>query len=403
MNHTLDTLFRQPRGQLIAGGRATSTGTLLFGCSLSAIAAVVSFSAPFLIGFVCLFPLGLRICRRSLVFPGIVAISFYAVVGFGLVRGIHAMEGSYLTALLAWLVPSVFLGLPFICVHYFRRTGLFLAFLVATLPPIGLLGLPTPLVLSGFLFPGAGLFGLILTVAIFQAIVSLREFRHALFLVAAVILAAGMVSMKSPPAAPPGWVGHDLQLGQVLTADANPFLDHETQSAMASAIASSTVAPGSVVHVFPEGTAGRITDAAVRRLRHLLPDTPFIAGGEVDTGAGLDNVVVASGPEDFRVVYRQRVPAPFFMWRPGTPGSFRMGLDRQDSFIYRDLKIGVILCYEIALPYYTAATFSRKPDLVLILSNLWWTDGTDIARHVRMHGEGWSRLFGIPHIAAVNL
>ena len=364
------------------------------------VAASLSYLSGFLIGLVCLFPLALRMCRQHQPFAGVVAIVFYAAVGFGLLRGIYTMERDALTAVLAWLVPSLCLGLPFLCVHYFRWTGLILAFLLVSLPPIGFIGLPTSLVLSGFLFPGTGFLGLALTVGIFQAIVSLRRDAHALLLVSAAAIAAGLGSIKEPPGVPPGWVGHDFQLGRVLSADLDPVRDHQSQAAMAAT--AHAVPAADLVHVFPEGAAGRLTDAAERRILRVMGDTAFIAGAEIDAGDGLDNAVVASGPEGLRVVYRQRVPAPYFMWRPGSPGSFRMGLDRLDSFKYRDLKIGVILCYEIALPYFTAATFGGKPDLVLILSNLWWTDGTNIARHVRMHGEAWSRLFGIPHIASVN-
>ena len=316
--------------------------------------------------------------------------------------GIHTMSGDSLTALAAWLIPSVALGLPFALVHYFPRSGLFLAFLLATIPPLGLFGLPTSLSLAGFLFPGWGFAGILLLIGLYQVLFCAPSWRSRIAIVIAAFCLGVYNASSAPPKGPEGWIAHDLELGSALTADFDPVQDFHVHDVLARKI--SDWPDRGAVHVFPEGAAGRIDQSSRRRLGRILGDVPVIAGGETREGGGggLDNVIISSDSAGIRVRYAQRMPAPWFMWRPGHRNYFQAGLDRKFLFSFQELEIGAIICYEIALPFISFATFMSGPDVVLVLSNLWWSSNTNIHYLVLLHGEAWSRLFDVPVLAAVN-
>ena len=74
---------------------------------------------------------------------------------------------------------------------------------------------------------------------------------------------------------------------------------------------------GEEIAVFPEAAGGRLTETALNRLQKIAAESgrPFLIGGEEYAGGGqLNNVLAHITSQGSEVVYRQRMPAPWFMW-----------------------------------------------------------------------------------------
>ena len=377
----------------------------LIGYGLGGLAAGLGFYSASTVWALCLFPVGLRYAPSIPHTVGI-AITFNLVAGFGLLPGIHTLSNDLITALSAWVIPALLLSGPFALVRTMPWTGVMAALVLMTLPPLGIIGLPSPLIVAGAILPGAGFVGLALILVLFQLLYSLSVPKQvgAGLMLALIGLSSygGIGGAVSQPA--PRFVGIDMRLNQSLSANPDYIADYHSQSRI-PAILKDTEA-STAIPLFPEAMAGRLTDTAQVRLRSFAAaaNREFIAGGEEFTDSGqYNNILAHVSAENINILYRQRMPAPWFMWRGGMDGFFKADLTRPGTFVFDEINVGALICYEIALPLLIFQTHWNDPDMVLVASNLWWGRETNLPDVVRLHIAAWSRLFDVPYIPAMNV
>ena len=377
----------------------------LIGYGLGGLAAGLGFYSASTVWALCLFPVGLRYAPSIPHTVGI-AITFNLVAGFGLLPGIHTLSNDLITALSAWVIPALLLSIPFALVRTMPWTGVMAALVLMTLPPLGIIGLPSPLIVAGAILPGAGFVGLALILVLFQLLYSLSVPKQvgAGLMLALIGLSSygsngGAVSQPAPR-----FVGIDMRLNHSLSADPDYIADYHSQSRILEVLKNTEVS--TAILVFPEAMAGRLTDTAQVRLRSFAAaaNREFIAGGEEFTDSGqYNNILAHVSAENINILYRQRMPAPWFMWRGGMDGFFKADLTRPGTFVFDEINVGALICYEIALPLLIFQTHWNDPDMVLVASNLWWGRETNLPDVVRLHIAAWSRLFDVPYIPAMNV
>ena len=377
----------------------------LIGYGLGGLAAGLGFYSASTVWALCLFPLGLRYAPSTPHTMGI-AFIFNLVAGFGLLPGIHTLSSDLITALSAWVIPALLLSIPFALAPTLPWTGVMAALVLMTLPPLGIIGLPSPLIVAGALLPGAGFVGLLLTLVLFQLLYSLsvpKPVGAGLLLVLVGISSYGGIGGAVSESAP-RFVGINTRLNHSLGADPDYIADYHSQSRILEVLKNTKAS--TPILLFPEAMAGRLTDTAQARLRSFAAatDREFIAGGEEFTDSGqYNNVLVHVSAGNINILYRQRMPAPWFMWRGGMDGFFRADLTRPGTFVFDEINAGALICYEIALPLLIFQTHWYDPDAVLVASNLWWGSETHLPDIVRLHIAAWSRLFDVPYISAMNV
>ena len=377
----------------------------LIGYGLGGLAAGLGFYSASTVWALCLFPVGLRFAPSIPHTVGI-AITFNLVAGFGLLPGIHTLSNDLATALSAWVIPALLLSGPFALARTMPWTGVMAALVLMTLPPLGIIGLPSPLIVAGAILPGAGFVGLALILVLFQLLYSLSVPKQvgAGLMLALIGLSSygGIGGAVSQP--DPRFVGIDMRLNQSLSADPDYIADYHSQSRI-PAILKDTEA-STAIPLFPEAMAGRLTDTAQARLRSFAAaaNREFIAGGEEFTDSGqYNNVLAHVSAGNINILYRQRMPAPWFMWRGGMDGFFKADLTRSGTFVFDEINVGALICYEITLPLLIFQTHWNEPDMVLVASNLWWGSETNLPDVVRLHIAAWSRLFDVPYVSAMNV
>lgn len=377
----------------------------LIGYGLGGFAAGLGFYSASMAWALCLFPLGLRYAPSAFHAMG-VAFIFNLVAGFGLLPGIHTLSNDPVTALSAWIIPALLLCVPFALAPIMPRTGVMAALVLMTLPPLGIIGLPSSLIVAGAILPGAGFVGLALILVLFQLLYSLSVPKSvgaglmlALVGISSYGAADGTVSQPDPR-----FVGINMRLNHSLSADPDYIADYHSQSRILEVLENTKAS--TLIPLFPEAMAGRLVDTAQTRLRSFAAatDREFITGGEEFTDFGqYNNVLAHVSAGNIHILYRQRMPAPWFMWRGGMAGFFRADLTRPGTFAFDGINVGALICYEIALPLLVFQTHWHEPDMVLVASNLWWGREARLPDIVRLHIAAWSRLFGVPYISAMNV
>ena len=377
----------------------------LIGYGLAGLAAGLGFYSVSTVWALCLLPVGLRHASSIAHTTGI-AFLFNLVAGFGLLSGIHTLSGDPVTALFAWIMPALLLSIPFALAPVMPWSGIMAALALMILPPFGIIGLPSPLIVAGTLAPGAGFVGLVLVVVLFQLLYSVRLAKPvgAGLLLALAAISSWGAAVGVVPQPDPRFRGIHTRLGHAVSADSDYIADYHSQSHIRESLENTETS--TPIPVFPEAMAGRLTDTAQTRLRSFATTTgrEFMTGGEEFTDSGqYNNVLAHVSAHSINILYRQRMPAPWFMWRGGMDGFFRADPTRPGTFEFDEITVGALICYEIALPALILRTHWQSPDVVLIISNLWWSNQTGIPHIVRLHIAAWSRLFGVPYISAMNV
>jgi predicted amidohydrolase len=106
--------------------------------------------------------------------------------------------------------------------------------------------------------------------------------------------------------------------------------------------------------------------------------------------------VVALGA--FEGSYRQRVPMPLAMWRPGAftpawfgPGTLKVGQSR----------LGILLCWEIGVPWAVIRSAVDGAHVLVGVSNVAWLPSV-VGRAQAQQLMWWGRLFRLPVALAMN-
>lgn len=426
----------------IAVGLGVSTG--------SSLAMVVAAGMP----IVCLMPATRRAAFER-------TLGYYVAALWPMVLGLERYLGgiAWLVAIAIWISAAILLSLPWTMawtsdrVHFVWRAPLALAMTVV--PPLGIIGLASPLCGAGYLFPGTRWVGLVMTgclpgIILSTAALSFRRRCVVVFVVIGFALGIAVEGHFFPPRpveAPIGWTAVNTSFGDV----SQPFRDF----AASELIQQKSADLAARVVIFPEAVVPRWSDATKLFWQRPL-DRARARGQILALGAGLppaqartpqdyreelhelgsldfaaaidalksankphahygiapapdsikphaeatDNAMVIVGAESG--AFYQRVPVPVGMWRPFSRTSVPIRLSGPGVIAIDRQRVAVLICYEQMITWPILASMLQHPTVIVGISNTFWVDHTSIPRYQSSALRGWARLFRLPYFSAVN-
>jgi hypothetical protein len=375
------------------------------------------------------------------------AFGYYAAALWPMIPGLEAYwKSEPLIPLLLWIGTALLLSLPWAVawtsrsVHYLWRAPFALA--ATIVPPLGIVGLASPLTGAGYLFPGRAWAGLA-AVALLPGILlstqalSLRA-RAVVIGLAAGLCIASHVRSSGDAEPPRGWTAINTHFGDV----SQPFRDF----AVAQFIQQKADESSAHVLIFPEAVVPRWSEATeafwhqsldrcqtrgqILAIGAGLPDKPVrndrerlnhlrtydfgeaievLRSGSTRTIHGptlsplserVDNTMLLVGAES--AIFNQRVPVPVGMWRPFSRVSVPLRLNAPGVLGIDHQRAAVLICYEQMLTFPILASMLQHPTVIVGISNTFWVDHTTIPRYQASALRAWAKLFRLPYLLAVN-
>jgi len=321
------------------------------------------------------------------------ALAYYLAASFPAVTVSQAFAPDSPTrGWLVWIVASVILASPWTALwsadpaqRFWRCPA---ALIVSAVPPIGLIGWASPLTSAGVLFPGTGFLGLLAS-ALVPTVWTARP-----FLLIGVVAVANLIYSPTPPPS-------NIQV--VNTKECPDLFQKEEAARTAIQFAKSNLV------ILPEGAVRRWTEATeefwsptIQHLRASHRTALIGVGVPVVNSQEFQNSVIAVGDSQ-AVTFNQRIPIPIGMWKPlGPADGVPLNLTGPGTLRIGRHRLAVLICYEQLLVWPILQSALEKPSLIVGISNAAWTRHTNIPAAQQACLSAWSRLFGIPYVAAVN-
>lgn len=358
----------------------------------------------------------------------LVVLGYYLCGARGLPGGAAVFFGEDAPAWFGWclwLALSVVLMLAYMALWSACRRQLAIRFVLAVcvtlLPPLGFVGVLSPVAVAGVLFPSLGWLGLALALG-FLGFLAGRCWRAVGVLVVVSLAANGLSlvlgSSGSPPSVLARWQGVDTQFARLASGgmdDAGQLLAAQRRVEAVREFALSV--PANSVAVLPETVLGPLdgisefalmqteAELAARGARLLVgAELAGRAGRAGRAGVKEKNVAVILGSqlnEDRFAV--QGIPAPFAMWRPWAEDGFGANVFGHENTVrVNGVQVAVLICYEQGLAYSSLWAMVSSPDALVAVSNVWWARDTSIPEIQRQMMGSFARLFGVGLVVAKN-
>jgi hypothetical protein len=391
------------------------------------------------------------------------AFAYYVAGLWPIVPGLARYFGDstiLIVPLTLWILTAILLSVPWTVAWTSQRSHFLwrapLALTMTIVPPLGIIGLASPITASGYLFPGTAWVGLAVVVLLPGIVLSahaLAPRRRCLVLCLvsafAIGLAIGGRLLARGDAAPPaGWTAVNTHFGDVRRPFSDFFAAQFVQQKAAETSARVLIFPESVVPRWSESTEvfwrrslnrcrmrGQILaigaglpaktettkgikeelsdlrsfdfSAALDVLKRIDPQSPPARLKSVLPNplikprlAPVDNTLLIVGAESG--VFYQRVPVPVGMWRPFTRISVPLRLNGPGVLNIDHQRAAVLICYEQMLTFPILASMLEHPTVIVGISNTFWVDHTTIPRYQATALRGWAKLFNLPYFSAVN-
>ena len=378
------------------------------------------------------------------------ALGYYIAGLWPIVPGLDRYIGQSATILIPlaiWVLAAIMLSVPWTLAATSDRFQCLwrapLALVATVIPPLGIIGVASPLTAAGYLFPGTAWAGIVAVALMPGILLSFRRRYVVRCLVIALCigLAIGGRLFSSGGAEPPrGWVAVNTNFGDVSLPFHDFLAGQFIQQRAAETSARVLIFPEAVVPRWSEATEAfwRQTLERCRRRGHILA---IGAGLPVQTRTGkdalqklsdlklydfsaaidaltrmdttslhavqgnpppepIDNTMLVVGAES--TTFFQRVPVPVGMWQPFSRTSVPLRLNAPSVLAIDHQRAAVLICYEQMLTFPILASMLRHPTVIVGISNTFWVDGTTIPRYQATALRGWARLFGLPYFLAVN-
>jgi hypothetical protein len=375
------------------------------------------------------------------------AFGYYACALWPMIPGLEAYwKSEPIIPPLLWICTALLLSVPWTVAwtsqrfHYLWRAPLALA--ASIIPPLGIVGLASPLTGAGYLFPGKAWLGLAV-VALLPGIIlsthalSLRT-RAVVIGLAAGLCIASHVRYSGDAEPPRGWTAINTHFGDVSQPlqdfAAAQFIQQKADESSAHVL----IFPEAVVPRWSESTEtfwhqsldrcrthGKILaigaglpDKAVRNDRERLNALraydfsgaiEVLKSGSTRTIHGptrsplserVDNALLLVGAES--ATFNQRVPVPVGMWRPFSKVSVPLHLNAPGVLVIDHERGAVLICYEQMLTFPILTSMLQHPTVIVGISNTFWVDNTTIPRYQANALRAWAKLFRVPYFLAVN-
>jgi hypothetical protein len=373
-------------------------------------------------------------------------LGYYAAALWPIVPGIERYLGpaNTLLAVMLWALAAMLLSTSWTIAWTSKRTQYIwrapAALLATVIPPLGIIGLASPLTGVGYLFPGTGWAGLAAVAMLPGILLDLRSsiWRLRLGSVAIALCVASHLFCPGDALPPTGWIAINTHFGDL----SQPFRDF----AAAQFIQQKADASSARVLIFPEAVVPRWSEATEAFWQRTL-DRCRARGHTLAIGAGLpakptandrrrlgdlraydfrealealngidtrttygnvsspppattDNAMILVGAESGS--FYQRVPVPVGMWRPFARTSVPLRLAGPGVIALDHQHAAVLICYEQLLTFPILVSMFEHPTVIVAISNTFWVDATTIPLYEGTAVRAWAKLFHLPYLAAVN-
>lgn len=115
------------------------------------------------------------------------------------------------------------------------------------------------------------------------------------------------------------------------------------------------------------------------------------------------NALIEMRQNQFVVLYKARQSVPVAMWRPWANDDVKINWFDSPLFEIFGKKATALICYEAYLTWPVLQSFlSGDPEIILFLSNHWWSKHTSLLSIQKTCVHAWASLFGVPLVTAVN-
>lgn len=346
--------------------------------------------------------------QRKRIHAAAVALAYYASAIWLVVPGAKTFFGAdagLFNALAIWISGAALLCVPYALLWSASRRFLPLRSVTAVLmsvpPPLGIIGVASPLTAAGLLFPGTGWFGFAATLVSITALCVRPAF--ATSAIAFIALSCNLLR-PGDPKPPSAWEAVSTHFGGLGLNGVSA----EAEFVAAEFIQQTALHSNARVIVFPETAVPRWTeatdlfwqqtlDALASSGKTILIGTTFDIPGK----SGYENGIVVRGAQNG--VFLQHIPVPLGMWKPVHRSSVPLHIFGPSVLTIGRHRAAILICYEQFLTWPLLKAFLHRPDLLIGLANDYWAGDTCLLAFQSRIPIYWARLFRIPFVSATNV
>jgi apolipoprotein N-acyltransferase len=266
------------------------------------------------------------------------------------------------------------------------------------LPPFGIFGMGHPVLAAGALFPATGLFGIALVIGLSPVYVTSYCWCGLLLSAALICMHGGLQPLTDVSI---------LAIDTDFDSKANKTTHNLTTDWLRPAQLRARLlggAPTAAIIVLPEEIAGVFTPEILNRWSTLARETNkvILVGGDQLLSTIPSNTIVRFDTERSEILYTQRQPVPFTMWKPWSAIGYPISFLGPSVAKVRGKKLGFLLCYELLTPWTVIQTAAQHPDVIVGATNISYARNTNLYPLMELHRNLWGALFGLPFIVAHN-
>lgn len=338
----------------------------------------------------------------------LVMFGYYLGASRGLLTGggiFFADKGvfSLSDGLLVWIGPALILSVVW-ALLWGRASILFrslIAIVIVAVPPVGLVGWGSPILAAGAWFPGLGFVSLLLMLLVIGLMARLAQGNQDRFTgwsVASLIIVSLACNSLYVSPTQDDWVGVNTDFG-----DGRKQTSFEGISRLQDRL----LTQRSNVSVWPEAAGGwwdinkAFLSAADDEMK-MQKRSALIGAHRVVNGLYM-NTVESIGAES-GIEWHSRMVVPLSMWRPWASQGEKWAVDWTGSGVqpFQGKKVAVMICYDQVIVWPAILTMMDKPDVLVGVSNGWWSKGTAATGAQIASMGSWARLMGLPMVTARN-
>lgn len=306
--------------------------------------------------------------------------------------------------LLVWIGPALILSAVW-ALLWGRASILFrsfIAIILVAVPPVGIIGWGSPILAAGVWFPGMGFAGLLLMLLVIGLMAKMtqgNQGRYTWWCLSSLITVSLVCNALYVNPVKGDWVGVNTNFG-----DGRKQTSFEEISRLQDSLLNQRTAK---VTVWPEAAGGwwDINEAFLSAADDEMKTqkrSALIGAHRVVNGLYV-NVVESVGAES-GVEWHSRMVVPLSMWRPWASQGEKWAVDWTGSGVkrFQGKNVGVMICYDQVIVWPAILTMIGKPDVLVGVSNGWWSKGTATTGAQMASMGSWARLSGLPMVTARN-
>jgi apolipoprotein N-acyltransferase len=280
---------------------------------------------------------------------------------------------------------------------------------ITVIPPLGGFIVGTPMLATGWIFPGMGLWGLLFIVMSWNSAFAVLYFKKSsvkiasgiTFLVLILISIVANLRYESPS------LSHIYAINTDFSRYPNSIPDQYQRQIQLTAMAMEALKRTESIVVMPEEIAGvwqprfawMWSDVASA---YKVAAKTLIVGFDTSKNQINANTAVIMGAQQAEIY--AHVSAPVGGWKPWDSQHMPARWLQNSAFSLNGKKYAAFFCWEelVPWPWIHTAIQSDAPLTAVVLVNHWFSRGLDIGDSQARSTKAWARLFGWSYIRVVN-